>query len=153
RLPLQPGEQLGGRAGVVDVGGRDQHGQQQPHAVHDDVPLPAVDILEVVAAPLLAPGGRVDGLAVDAGGGPGVVGLLGGADLAAELVVDRVQRAVAPPCVEVPPDGALGREVLGQVAPLAAGAGDVEDGVDDVPHVGLAWPTAAGLGRDAGRDQ
>jgi hypothetical protein len=42
-----------------------------------------------------------------------VVRLLGRADLAAEPVVDRVQRAVVPPLVEVPPDGALGWEVLG----------------------------------------
>ena len=57
------------------------------------------------------------------------------------------------PLVEVAPDGALGREVVGQVPPLAAGAEDVEDGVEDVPHVGLAGPSAAGLGRDVRLDQ
>ena len=139
--------------GVIDVGGRDQHGQQQPHAVHDDMALPAVDVLGVVPAPLLAAGGGVDRLAVDAGGGAGVVGLLRGADLAAKPVVDRVEGAVAPPLVEVPPDGTLGREVAGQVTPLAAGAEDVEDGVDDVPHVGLSGSPAGRSGRDVGLDQ
>ena len=62
--------------------------------------------------------------------------------LRAEQVVDRVEGAVVPPLVEVAPDGALGREVLGQVTPLAAGAEDVEDGIDDVAQVGLAGPSA-----------
>ena len=67
--------------------------------------------------------------------------------------MDEIQGAVVPPVVEVPPDGALGREVLGEIAPLAAGAGDVEDGVNDVPQVGLAGPTAAGFGRQVGFEQ
>src|SRR5262249_16383401 len=79
------------------------------------------------------------------GGGAGVVGLLLGPDLAAQGVVDPVQCPVAAPGVEVAPGGALGREVAGQIAPLAAGAEEVEDGVDDVPHVGLAGPAAARL--------
>src|SRR5512135_2595569 len=66
--------------------------------------------------------------------------------------MDCVQGAVVPPLVEVPPHGALGREVLGEVAPLAAGAEDVEDGVDDVPHVGLAGPSA-GVDGDVRLDQ
>src|SRR5205823_2294441 len=33
-------------------------------------------------------------------------------------------------------------EVLGQETPLAARPQDVEDGVDHVAQVGLAWPTA-----------
>jgi hypothetical protein len=81
-----------------------------------------------------------------------MVGLLRGADLAAEKVVDHVQGAVVPPLVEVPPDGALGREVLGEVTPLAAGAEDVEDGIDDVPEVGLAG-SPAGVDGDVWLDQ
>src|SRR5262249_49966201 len=79
---------------------------------------------------------------VDAGGGAWRVGLLGRADLAAQRVVDLVEGAVVPPLVEVTPDGALGREVPGKEAPLAAGAQDVEDGIDHVPQVGLARPAA-----------
>jgi hypothetical protein len=47
---------------------------------------------------------------------------------------------------------ALGREVLGEVAPLAVGAEDGEDGVDDVPRVGLAGPSA-GVDGDVRLDQ
>src|SRR3982751_4703810 len=115
--------------------------------------LPPVDVLGVVPPPLLAPGGRVDRLAVDARRGAGVVRLLPGTDLLAEEVVDGVEGAVGPPPVEVAPDGALGGQVAGQVAPLAAGAEDVEDGVQDIPHLGLAGPPAAGLGREMRHDQ
>ena len=66
--------------------------------------------------------------------------------------MDGAEGAVVPPLVEVPPDGALGREVLGQVAPLAPGPQDVEDGVDHVAQVGGAGPPA-GLDRQVGLDQ
>ena len=69
-----------------------------------------------------------------------------------EQVVDGVQGAVVPPLVEVAPDGAPGREVLGQVTPLAAGPQQVEDGIDDVPKVGRARPPA-GVDRQVGLDQ
>ena len=153
RLAVPPGEQLGRRFGVVHIGGRDQHGQQQPHPVDHEMALPAVHVLGVVPAPLRAAGGGVDRLAIDARGGAAVVGLLGRADLAAEPVVDLVQGPVMPPLVEVPPDRALGREVVGEIAPLAAGAEEVEDGIDDIPQVGRAGPTAAGFGRDVRLDQ
>src|SRR3954447_20984306 len=153
RLALQPAEPLGRRLGVVDVGGRHQHGPERPQAVHHEMTLPALDILGIVAAPLLAAGGRVDRRAVDAGGGAGVVGLLLRSDLLAQRVVERVQGAVAPPAVEVAPDGALGGEVAGEVPPRAAGAGDVEDGVEDVPRVDLARSPAAGADGVVGLNQ
>ena len=82
-----------------------------------------------------------------------MVGLLRGPDLAALRVVDPVQRPVPAPAVEVAPDGAPGREVRRQIAPLAAGAEDVQNGVEDVPLVGLAGPAATGFGRDVGLDE
>src|SRR5271166_997959 len=153
RLAVEPGEQRGGRRRVVDGGGRHQHGQQQAQAVDHDMTFPAVDVLGIVAAPLLAPGGRVDRLTVDARRRSGVVGLLHRADLAAKEVVELLQGPVSSPLVEVTPDGALGWEVHGQIAPLAAGAEDVEDGVEDVPYVGLAGPSAGVDRRDVRLDQ
>jgi hypothetical protein len=55
-----------------------------------------------------------------------------------EPVVDPVQRPIVTPLVEVEPDGAPGWEVEGQVAPLAAGAEEIQDGVEYVAQVGLA---------------
>src|SRR5262249_27223211 len=90
---------------------------------------------------LLAARGGIDGLTVHAGRGPWRVGLLRRPDLGAEPVVDDVEGAVVAPVVEVTPDGAFGRQVLGQVTPLAACAQDVEDGIDYVAQVGLARVT------------
>jgi hypothetical protein len=81
-----------------------------------------------------------------------MVGLPHRADFAAEQVVDLVQGAIEPPLVEVPPDGAPGREVDGEVPLLAAGAEDVQDGVDDVPRVGHAG-SPAGVDWDVQLDQ
>ena len=106
----------------------------------------------VVPAPRLAAGGGVNRLAIDAGGGPGVIRLLRRADPATQRVVDRLQGAIVPPLVEVPPDGAPGWEVDGQVTPLASRAEDVEDGVEDVPCARLAGP-AAGVDGDVGLDE
>ena len=64
-----------------------------------------------------------------------------------------VEGSILPPLVEVAPDGALGWQVSGQVPPLAPGAEDLEDGVDDVPHVGLAGPSAGANRRDVRLDQ
>src|SRR4051794_18377700 len=92
-------------------------------------------------------------LAVDAGGGAGMIGLLGGAHLPTQGIMEPVQGPVPSPAIEVPPDGAPGREVDGQVAPLATGPEDVEDGVEDVAHRGLAGPSEVGLGGQVGLDQ
>src|SRR5262249_52781494 len=74
------------------------------------------------------------------------------ADLLAQPVVDGLQGAVVAPLVEVAPHRGLGREVLGQVAPLAAGPHEVEDGVEDVAHRRLAGP-APGVDRDQFLDE
>ena len=65
-----------------------------------------------------------------------------GADLRSEPVLDGVEGAAAPPFVEVAPEGALERCVVGQVIPLATSAADVEDGFHHVPQVSGAGPTA-----------
>ncbi len=67
--------------------------------------------------------------------------------------MDRVEGAVGPPLVVIAPDGALGGQVAGEVPPLASGPEDIEDGVEDVAHVGLAGPPAAWLGREVRLDQ
>jgi hypothetical protein len=74
----------------------------------------------------------------------GVEEILPKATVERVLNVDGVQGAVVPPLVEIPPHGALGREVLGKISPLAAGAEDGEDGIDDIPQVGRAGSSAGG---------
>ncbi len=79
RLPL-PGhrrEQLRRRFGVIHVRRRHQNGQQQTHAVYDDMAFATIDVLGVVPTALLATRGGIDRLTVDAGRGARRVGLLG----------------------------------------------------------------------------
>jgi hypothetical protein len=69
------GQQLQAGGAVLHAGGGDQHDQQQPERVGDDVPLAADDLLPGVGA--LRGGGHgdsgLDALGVDdAGGGLGI---------------------------------------------------------------------------------
>ena len=66
-----------------------------------------------------------------------------------ELVIDPIQRAIPVPQAEVIMHGASRRQVLGQRAPLAAGAHNVHHAVDHLAHLDAAFAAAA-LGR---RDQ
>src|SRR5262249_46782987 len=108
-------------------------------------------LVRVGPAPLAALGGR-DRLAVDAPGRRRPLLALRPPDLLPERVVDQLQGAVVPPLVEVPPDGGLGREVLGQESPLAAGPQHVEDGGHDIPQVRRPR-AAARVDRDQPGDQ
>src|SRR5262249_21898350 len=96
-------------------------------------------------------GGR-DRLAVDAAGAGRPPPPLLEPDQLAQGVVDLLQGAVVTPFVEVAPDGGLGREVLGQVTPLAAGAQKVEDRVHHVTQ-GRLTRSAARVDRDQRLDQ
>lgn len=60
----------------------------------------------------------------------------------AQHIQDRGPRAVVAPPVEVVGDGGPGAVVGRQVAPLTAGAQDIEDAVDDLAQV--AGPRAPG---------
>src|SRR5205085_584324 len=111
-------------------------------AVNHDMAFPAVRVLGVVAAAMLAARGRVHRLAVDAGRRPRRIRLLGGPHFAAEEVVNVFKKAVAFPGVEVAPNGALGRKVTGQGPPLTPGAKDVENGVENGSQVGCSWPAS-----------
>ena len=70
-----------------------------------------------------------------------------GAYLLAQSVVNLLPAPVEPPTAVVIVDRAPGRELVGDVPPLAAGPDEVEDGVDDTsrtfsPYVGddqRAW--------------
>src|SRR5207247_6911747 len=120
--------------------------QDQAQAIDDQVPLAALDLLAAVVARLPAGATALDRLAVEVGGARRALaaGLL--ARLVAQGVVDPLPGAVLAPLAEVVVGGGPGAVVLGQGAPLAAGAVDVEDGVHDVVEVDLAGPPAR-LGR------
>src|SRR5262249_23587308 len=75
---------------------------------------------------------RLDGLAVEDGGTGRVLAVVEAADVHAEEVMDLLPEALIAPGVEVVRDGLPRGEVVGQHPPGTAGAGEVEDGVDDL---------------------
>src|SRR3974390_3380171 len=88
----------------------------------------------------------LDALAVDDGGGR--AGFAGGgfATLHVERVVDAIERAVPTPQIEIIVDRRARRQVLGDCPPLAAGAQDGHQAVDDLAQFPRP-PVAATLGR------
>lgn len=121
----------------VNVGRGNQHRQQQAQAVHPDVAFTPLDLLAVVEAMDGAAAGRgLDRLAIDSRRAWAGVAAGLEADLLPQGLVDFVPGAVAAPAAVPGVDGTPGREVVGQQAPLAAAADQVEDAVDHFAEVG-----------------
>src|SRR6516165_8469445 len=107
---------------VLDAGRVDQHGDEPAQRIDDHMPLPTGDFLAPVVAARSARLGGFDRLAIDDAGGRLGIPTLGGADAGMEGVVDLLPDAPASPTVVLGGDGAGSREVVGKLAPLAAGA-------------------------------
>jgi hypothetical protein len=146
RPPAEPVQHPRRGGAVVGVRRRDQHDQQQPHGIRDDVPLPPRDLLAAVVAPLAPECGGLDGPRVDHRDPRRRLPAGGLADPGPQRVEDRLPGAVVTPAGEVAGHRALGEQVVGEHVPLAAGAVEVEQRVEDLAHVDRAGP-AAGLGR------
>src|SRR5512143_1809114 len=114
--------------------------------------LPPVDLLARIIASLPTTLGALDRLAVDIRDPRRRLASLGHAQLLPQGVGDPLPGAIVAPLREVVPDGALGQQVVRQQLPLATGAGLVQEGVEHLPHVGLAWSPARLGGRDQGLD-
>src|SRR3954465_9243112 len=112
----------------------------------------AIDVLGVVAAAGLPARAGVHRLAVDAGTVARPSWLFFFSHAVAQVVVNCFQRAIVPPFIEVAPHGAFGREILGEITPLAAGPHEIQNGVHDVAHGGLARATSR-IDRDDGLDE
>src|SRR3954452_15294593 len=133
---LQPLEAGDPPSPVRYVACRDDQRQHQAKAVHDQVPLPAVQLLAPVEGAAFLGAVRVGRLAIDAGRRPrGRLVLL--ADSLVQAVMNPPQRPVLVPLVEVVEDRLPRREVVWQHPPLTAAPRDVEDRVNDPPQVNL----------------
>src|SRR5438270_1193780 len=108
--------------------------------------LAALDLLAPVVADGTADLGTLDGLAVDAGGAGCFLATLSRADLGTQGINDLLPGAVLMPGGEVVVGRTLGHEVMGQVVPLDAGAGLVEQRVDHLTQIDRAR-TATRFGR------
>jgi site-specific DNA recombinase len=116
----------------------------EPFGVHEDVALPAPNLLAAVKAPLLAahPGG-LGRLAVHDPRARFGISAEPLPQAAAQDAVQSFPNPVEPPPPEVVKDGLPGREVLRQHPPLAAALEEVEDGVEDLARA--AEPRSAAL--------
>src|SRR5215467_2123218 len=131
----QLSEQPLGCPSIVHVGGRDHHSQQQAQGVYDHMAFAAPDLFAAVGAYLLATACCLDRLAVHAGDarGPATVG--GQTHPLPQGGKKVVPGAIAFPLFEVVVNGLPGWEVMGQSTPTTPLPRDVEDGVDDFPHI------------------
>lgn len=138
--PAQPAADQRQPIAILDVGGVDDDHQQQAQGVDQNVALAAVDLLAGVIAFGPAGFGGPHALAVDdASGRRGLpAGLL--ARRHDQLGVQDLPGSILPPAPEIAEHRALGRQLLGQEVPGAAGAQQIEDGVQDLAQIHLPWP-------------
>jgi ABC-2 type transport system permease protein len=148
--PREPSHQLLqhqlGPVAILDARRVDHRRHDQAQRVDDQVPLPAVDLLERVLAPRPPLFRGLDALAVDDAHARALLPLVLVADLGAQSVVDLRPSTVVAPLAEVVVARTPGGQVFGHHPPGAAAAGDVEDTVEDLTQFDLARPPA-GLGR------
>jgi hypothetical protein len=125
-------QQLAGTDRVMDIGERDVPGDGQAQGVDQQVSLAALDELAaVIAADAPRFLDRLDALAVH--DGRARIGMSSDA-LALGAVqgrIERVQGVLAAELPEMVVHRLPGREIRGELAPRAAGAQHVEDGVED----------------------
>src|SRR5215213_3839751 len=138
--PAQPAADQRQPIAILDVGGVDDDHQQQAQGVDQNVALAAVDLLAGVIASGPAGFGGPHALAVDDASGRR--GLPAGplARRHDQLGVQYLPGSILPPAPEIAEHRALGRQLLGQEVPGAAGAQQIEDGVQDLAQVHLPWP-------------
>ena len=139
----QPGQQATdrdqqrrGAVAVLDVGGVDLRRHQMALGVGQDVALAPLDLLAGVEAARAGDVGAARRLAVDHPGARAGLPALGLARRHHQVEVDRPPQPAVPPGVEVAADRRNRRVMRRQGAPLAAGPGHIENGVDHRPKVG-----------------
>jgi hypothetical protein len=131
-------QQLSGSVPVLNVGRQDHHPEQQTQGIDQDVSFAPVDFLARIVTPLVAGFGALDALAVDDSGAGVRLAPFDQAEMFSQMGVNLLPQAIALPDAEVVIDRAPRSEVLGQVAPLATGFDQVENGVEQLSQRMLA---------------
>ena len=137
-LTEEGGQQLFGAIPILNMGGQDGHHEQQADGIDQDMAFASVDFLAGVVTPLVASLGAFDALAVDDGRAGVAFASFRLARLFPQASVNGDPQTVLLPGSEVMINGAPGRKVVRQIAPLAGGLGEVEDGVEQFPMAVLA---------------
>ena len=142
-----------GAVAVGDARRVDPHADHRTHQVHDQVPLAPADQHAAVEAALAARLGGLHALGVDDHHARRRLPPGNAPDPLPQRRQDVLPGAVAPPLGELVADG-LPRGVLsGEHAPLAAGAQEIEDRVDDQAQADPLAPARSLWHRQQRRDQ
>jgi len=138
---------------VLNPGRVDDNGKNQAHHINQQMSLTPADLLASVISigPTLLV--RLGRLAVDDSSSRFDLAARLSPNLVSERLMDQFPGAVALPATEVIIDGPSRREIMGDQMPGAPGTKDVEDGVDDLAHVGGPRSAAAGFGKNERGDQ
>src|SRR6266851_5579831 len=122
---------------ILHAGRVDQQSVHQAEGIHQQMALTALDQLAAIKAALEpTPLDRLDGLAVQNGGGWLRIATSGPTDIRSQVVVPLLPGAVVAPATEVGPGGAPGDEVTRDHPPLSTTPGHVADGIEDGTQVG-----------------
>ena len=125
---------------VLNIGGMDDGGDQQPIGIGQKMAFAPLDALASIVAARAASLRRLDRLAVDhSGGGTGLAPhrLARGHH---QGVVDAVPDPIVAPAVEEPLYGRHRRKILGQQAPVATCCRNVEDAVQNLAQIRRSRP-------------
>ena len=125
---------------ILHVRRMHDHADRQSDGVGKDVPFAAVDHFLGRISARATRLSRLDRLAVDDASSRARLPASGLPRVHQQHVVDGLPYPVVAPRVEIPLHRRVWWEILGQQTPLAAGLGDVEDGIHDIAQAGLARP-------------
>ncbi len=128
---------------IVNASGGNQHGNQKPQRIDQQMPLAPLDFLASVITPCLtAHLGGLHRLTVDAHrAGSGLAAFLG-TNLHSQRIEELGPGAVVSPLGEILVNGAFGKQVVRKHIPLTTGTVKVQDRVDDFSHVDFARSSA-----------
>src|SRR5580658_7627957 len=123
---------------ILDVGWQHHDHQQQAHGIDQNVALDAVDLFARVVAAHAAALAGFDGLAVDDASTGLALAVVDQTNLVAQVGMDAFQQPRLGPPPKIAVNTLPRGQVLGQIAPLAARAQKVEDGIEQFAVIVLA---------------
>lgn len=129
---------------ILDVDRMDHEAEQQAQGIDQRMPLRPLDLLTGTVTAQAAGPTPLDRLTVNDGGRRFISLALSSPDLLAQRIEDPLSDPKAAPGVEVMPNRAFRREVVGQGPPGTTGLVHVVDGIDDLAQVDEPGTSAAG---------
>src|SRR5712692_7516610 len=131
-------EQARSRHSIIESGTGNQDGQQQAQRIDQQMPLAPVDFFAAIIPALRAAHlGGLDRLTVDAGSTGGRLAPGCHTNPLAQGLDQLRPCPIVTPLGKIVIDGALGQQIMRQHIPLAATSVEVEQGIQDFPHVDL----------------